>query len=236
MNTTTILQLLKNSGFHGLRADAEFIYMEDPSCILRSFETFVDYVWVIITALTGIMLFGWGLSKVRGVKNDIFSNMINLTMVFGVLAVAKPVMNVIYGDNLFGMGCDTISVSIEDTEKMLEMRKDLLKNATGDLYESIEIYDSAADVSYVVLPEQEPLPEDVKDITELLDVLVPEQEPETIQTTESKSVATHVSETAPEPAPVKDLSFRSEVNPHIEPQDNTRVVMPLPPLQLMPLQ
>ena len=43
MNTTTILQLLKNSGFHGLRADAEFIYMEDPSCILRSFETFINY-------------------------------------------------------------------------------------------------------------------------------------------------------------------------------------------------
>ena len=81
MNTDTILRLLKNSGFHGLHADAEFIYMEDPSCILRSFETFIEYVWVIITALTGLLLFGWALSKIRGAKNDIFSNMINLILI-----------------------------------------------------------------------------------------------------------------------------------------------------------
>lgn len=144
MNTDTILRLLKNSGFHGLHADAEFIYMEDPSCILRSFETFIEYVWVIITALTGLLLFGWALSKIRGAKNDIFSNMINLILIFGVLAVAKPVINVIYGDNLFGMGCKTISVSIKDMNKLLELRKDTLKNATDDLYENIDIYDSAS--------------------------------------------------------------------------------------------
>lgn len=153
MNTETILRLLKNSGFHGLHADAEFIYMEDPSCILRSFETFVDYAWIILTGITGILLFGWALSKIRGAKNDIFSNMTNLILIFGVLSVIKPILNTIYGDDLFGMGCNTIKVSISDTNKLLQMRQDTLKNATDDLYEKIDIYDSGVNYPDVPLHE-----------------------------------------------------------------------------------
>ena len=153
MNTDTILRLLKNSGVHGLHADAEFIYMEDPSCILRSFETFIDYVWVIITALTGFLLAGWAISKIRGAKNDLFSNMTNLILIFGVLAVARPVMNMIYGSDLFGMGCQTISVSIENMNKLLDARKESLSDISDDLYESINIYDSGVNNSAMPIHE-----------------------------------------------------------------------------------
>ena len=143
MNTNTIIRLLENSGFHNLRVDANFIYMEDPSCIVRSFETFINYVWIIIVALTGILLFGWALSMIRGVKNDIFSNMKNLILIFGVLSVAKPVMNLMYGGNLFGTWCKTITVPIEEINKLLELRKDKM----GSLYENMDIYDSGVDYS-----------------------------------------------------------------------------------------
>ena len=74
MNTDTILRLLQNSGFHILGFDGTFLYLEDPSCILRSFETFIEYAWVIITCITGLLLFGWAISMIRGAKNDIFTN------------------------------------------------------------------------------------------------------------------------------------------------------------------
>lgn len=143
MNTNTIIRLLENSGFHKVHVDASFVYMEDPSCIIRSFETFIGYMWIIVTALTGILLFGWALSMIRGAKNDIFSNMKHLVLIFGILAVAKPVLNVIYGGDVFGVGCKTIKVPLEEVNKLLALRDD----AMGNLYEYMDIYDSGVDYS-----------------------------------------------------------------------------------------
>jgi hypothetical protein len=143
MNTNTIIRLLENSGFHKVRVDASLVYMEDPSCVIRSFETFIDYMWVIVTALTGILLFGWALSMIRGAKNDIFSNMKHLVLIFGILSVAKPVMNVMYGGDVFGTWCKTIKVPLEEVNKLLALRKE----AMGNLYEYMDIYDSGVDYS-----------------------------------------------------------------------------------------
>ena len=142
MNIDTILRLLENSGFHGLSADSEFIYMEDPSCILRSFENFIEYAWVAVVAITGLLLFGWALSMTRGAKADnMFMNMRNLLLIFFGLSVAKPVINMIYGDNLFARGCETISVSVEEMNKLLDLRKEKLGSYI-DEYENLRIYDS----------------------------------------------------------------------------------------------
>ena len=142
MNIDTILRLLENSGFHGLSADSEFIYMEDPSCILRSFETFAEYAWVAALALTGFMLGGWAFSITRGAKpGTLFMNMRNLLLIFAGLSVAKPVINMIYGEELFAKGCKTITVSVDEMNKLLAMRQDSL-NGNGDLYEDLRIYDS----------------------------------------------------------------------------------------------
>lgn len=151
MNIDTILRLLENSGFHGLSADSEFIYMEDPSCILRSFETFAEYAWMAALALTGFMLGGWAFSMIRGAKTDnIFMNMRNLILIFAGLSVAKPVINLIYGEDLFARGCETISVSVDEMNKLLAMRQDTLDD-NGGLYENLRIYDSV--VSDVPLHE-----------------------------------------------------------------------------------
>ncbi len=145
MNTSTILRLLENSGFHGLRADAEFIYMEDPSCILRSFEVFIDYAWIIIIAITGFLMAGWAISKIWGSNTDLFENLKVLILIFGILSAAHPIMETIYGDNLFANGCKTISVSISETNKLLDARKEKLsKWDQFDLYENINIYDSGS--------------------------------------------------------------------------------------------
>ena len=145
MNTNTIIRLLENSGFHKVRVDASFVYMEDPSCILRSFETFAHYAWFAILVLTGFMLTGWAISMIRGAKNDFFTNLRNLIIIFGVLSIAKPMMNIIYGDDLFARGCRTITVPMTEMNRLLDARNSKLKSRDEfDLYEDFDIYDSGA--------------------------------------------------------------------------------------------
>lgn len=147
MNTETILRLLQNSGFHILGADGSFIYLEDPSCILRSFTTFANYAWIIIVFITGMLLFGWAISMIRGAKNDIFTNLRNLVLIFGTLAAAGPIINMIYGDDLFKRGCRTIKVELSEVNRLLDARK--LKLSTRDqydLYEEFDIYDSGTNI------------------------------------------------------------------------------------------
>ncbi|MBQ5700462.1 MAG: hypothetical protein IIV74_04175 [Alphaproteobacteria bacterium] len=159
MNSDTIIRLLTNSGFYNVRVDPDFVYMEDPSCILRSFETFIDYAWWFIMFLTGAMLTGWAISMIRGAKNDFFTNMRNLIIIFGVLSMAKPIMNFIYGDDLFAHGCRTISVPISEMNKLLDARDAQLKSQ-DDLYEVFDIFDSG-----VIYSEEESIaPSELGDI------------------------------------------------------------------------
>lgn len=147
MNADTIIRLLTNSGFHNVRVDPDFVYMEDPSCILRSFETFAHYAWVAIMILTGLMLTGWAISMIRGAKNDFFTNLRNLIIIFGVLSIAKPIMNLIYGGDLFARGCHTISVPMAEMNRLLDARNSKLKSRNEyDLYEDFDIYDSGAPI------------------------------------------------------------------------------------------
>ena len=102
-------------------------------------------------ALTGFMLGGWAFSMIRGAKTDnIFMNMRNLILIFAGLSVAKPVINLIYGEDLFARGCETIKVSVDEMNKLLAMRQDTL-DGNGGLYENLRIYDS--NVSDVPLHE-----------------------------------------------------------------------------------
>lgn len=133
MNTDTILQHLANTGFNGLGTDGSFIYMEDPLCILRSFETFLNYAWIFITVITGILLFGWAISMIRGEKNvpgNFMMNLRNLTLIFGTLSLVKPAINTIFGNDLFSKGCKTISVSVAEINQILETRN--LEFSMGD--------------------------------------------------------------------------------------------------------
>ncbi len=142
MNTDTIVRLLENSGFNGVSVDPDFLYFEDPSCILRSFETFIDYAWIGIAVLTGMMLFGWAISMIRGAKNDFFINLRNLILIFGILTIARPIMNFIYGDDLFARGCQTFSVPLSQVQELLDTRKLRISESDDYLYEEFDIYDS----------------------------------------------------------------------------------------------
>ncbi len=142
MNTETTLRLLKNAGFHILGTDGSFIYIEDPSCILRSFETFIEYAWTAIFLITGMLLFGWAISLIRGGKTDLITNLRNLTLMFGTLTLAVPIINLIFGDDLFARGCRTIQISRPDIDRLLDARSaQFAARNTVELYDNIDIID-----------------------------------------------------------------------------------------------
>ena len=142
MEIATIIRLLSNAGFRVLGTDGANLYIEDPSCILRSFQTFTEYAWIILTFITGMLIFGWAISMIRGAKNNIFINLRNLTIMFGTLAAAGAILNMIYGGDLFARGCQTVAVDINTVNEMLDMRQKKMSPQQTDLYESIDIYDS----------------------------------------------------------------------------------------------
>lgn len=172
-------RLLRNSGFHNLRADSEYIYMENPSCILRSFETFLEYAWIIITVLAGLLLMGWAISMLRGAKYDnIFVNMRNLMLIFFGLSMTKPVINLVYGGDLFARGCGTTAVSIDEIKKMLDARSaKLKKHNDNQLYEDLIIHDSG-----VVIETGDETPDEtsetLEDIIDHAETIAPEEKQE----------------------------------------------------------
>ena len=141
MNTETIVRLLKNSGFNVLSFDSANIYIEDPSCILRSFQTFIEYAWIFVALVTAFMLFGWAISMIRGAKNNIFINLRNLIFIFAALSLVGPILNMIYGADLFGRGCKKIAVPLNEVQEILGVRQTKISKQP-ELYEEIEISDS----------------------------------------------------------------------------------------------
>ena len=142
MNSAEIVRLLKNSGINVLGADSFSVYIEDPSCVIRGFENFLTYAWVIVSFLAGVLLFGWAVSMIRGAKNDIITNLRNLFLMFAAMGMVGPIMNVVYNGDIFGIGCKQIEVSINELNKLLDARHSKLTTRTGDLYEDFQIYDT----------------------------------------------------------------------------------------------
>lgn len=142
MDIEQILRLMQNAGFRVHGADAQFIYIEDPACVLRAFATFAEYAWLAVVGVTGLLLFGWAISMIRGAKNDIFTNLRNLILIMGIVSAAGPIINVIFGDDLFRRGCSTAQISIADVQEMLAARNTRLARQSDDLYEEFDIYDT----------------------------------------------------------------------------------------------
>ncbi len=122
MDTETILRLLTNSGFNILGADNTYIYLEDPACITRAFQTFAEYAWIIINVITGMLIFGWAISMIRGAKNNLLINARNLILIMGTLSITGPIVNAIYGGDLFATGCRTINVSISEIQRIVNTK------------------------------------------------------------------------------------------------------------------
>ena len=163
MNTAQILRQLQNAGLNVLGADGANIYIEDPSCILRGFETFVEYAWGVIAIVTGLLLFGWAISLIRGANTDYVTNIRNLLIIFGTLAVAGPIVNLIWGGDLFGRGCRTVAVPIAGVEEILQAR-DKKFGPNDELFEVFDMLDSGIDISDIDVPGFVP-PVNVPDAT-----------------------------------------------------------------------
>lgn len=148
MDAETIVLLLTNNGFHGVQVvNGTLVQIEDPTCLVRTFQTFLEYAWMILVFITGILLATWAWAMIRGGKNaslaSIMHNLKNLLIIFGTLSAVGPVVNFFYGEDLFAMGCRTISLDIEDVNKALNLRNAELTNTSAyDIYEQMTIFDS----------------------------------------------------------------------------------------------
>lgn len=140
-NIDHIRKLFENAGLRLIDVDDSFFYLEDPSCVLRSFQTFLEYAWAVLALFTGGLIIGWGISMIRGAKNDIKQNFRNLILIFGILSAAGPILNVIYGGDLFGAGCEQFQVPLEEVNEILAARAES-SGAGPELYEDIDIYDT----------------------------------------------------------------------------------------------
>ena len=144
MDKTNIINLLTNSGIkvHGM--DNGFIYFEDPSCIYPAFDTILNYAWVVILFLTAFMLGGWALLYIKnGVNiNNVFNNAKTIILIFCVLSVVKPIVNIVYGDDLFSKGCDVKQVSLDSVNELLDTRSKLFGKSDNDLFEIFTVTDS----------------------------------------------------------------------------------------------
>lgn len=158
MDTETIVRMLTNSGFNvrGLDPATNSLIIEDPSCIMRNFETFLDYAWVFITLITVILLFGWAISKIRGANTDIATNIRNLLIMFGVLSAAPLIINIIYGEDLMARTCHDIKIPLDDVQKILEQRNAQL-SPDDNLFEAIDIFDSGMRSGDNVNPNLQPI-------------------------------------------------------------------------------
>ena len=145
MEETTIINLLTNSGLKVFGVDSNFIYFEDPSCIFPAFDTLLEYAWIAILVFVAIMLFGWGVLYIKnGVKIDtLFNKAKTVILILCILGVVKPIVNLVYGDNLFARQCEVKQVSRAAVNELLEMRnKKLGKSDANLLYENFSVIDS----------------------------------------------------------------------------------------------
>ena len=157
--------MLENVGLHVQGVDANYIYLEDPACILRGFENFLNYAWMVLGLFTAGLIIGWAISMIRGAKNDIKENFKTLVLIFGILTAIWPVLNVVYGGDLLAVGCKTVKISVAGVNEILATKV----RATGKdsmLYEDIDIYDSGTGN----LPNYGmTTPQDFPDLSDLLD-------------------------------------------------------------------
>ena len=165
-----IERILENSGFHDVRfietnGAITGIEMEDPGCIFRSFEVFLEFAWIVLAFITGVLLAGWAWAMIRGSKNaelkSIANNIKNLLLIFCTLTIAPFVINAIYGKELFKREdgelvfpkCERLQVSYETVKKFLDQRE---SSDEDKLFEYLDWSDSALDTptEQVSLPQE----------------------------------------------------------------------------------
>lgn len=147
MNAETqyrILAALKNSGFHnpGINLANNTIVVEDPTCIARTFESFLNVAWIAILVIAGVLLFGWAVSLIRGAKNDLFTNMRNLMFIFLILAAILPMVK-----NYLNDKCVKITADLDKVIELSEQRQRALRtHGNSDTFEILDVQDTGLQI------------------------------------------------------------------------------------------
>ena len=147
MDKVQIFHLLTNSGLKVFDIDNRFVYFEDPACIFPAFDAVLNYAWMLVMVLLGIMLFGWGVLYIKnGIKLDtVFHNAKSLILILAVLAAVKPIVDLVYGENLFSQQCEIKKVELDEVQSLTDMRKKRFgKYDEYTLYENFNVIDSGA--------------------------------------------------------------------------------------------
>jgi hypothetical protein len=120
MDAAKIMEILTEAGFQVLGIADDAIVLEAPSCILRGFMSFIDFAWIALGGLTGLMLFGWAVAMIRGSDPKIADKIRNLFLLFGGLATVPALTSFLFGEGI--LQCDQISVSIPSLNDVLAMK------------------------------------------------------------------------------------------------------------------
>lgn len=177
MEKATIINLLTNSGLNVFGMDNNSVYFQDPSCVFPAFDSFLDFAWIVALIFTAIMLFGWGVLYIKNGMNinTLFGNAKTLILIFCIFSLTKPIVNFVYGDDLFAKQCEIKQVSLSVVQELLDERKKQLgKYGDESNFEIFNVMDSG-----VVLP--------------LENVTMPKTEPETDLSNQSFSVSSNQS-------------------------------------------
>lgn len=141
MNDEIISGLLNNSGIKVISITDSVLKIEDPGCVIRSFEKLINYGWILISIITAVLIFGWAIAYIRGSKiSSILDNFKNLVLILSIVSVIKPIINFFYDDDIFAKGCNEIEIPKEKVNDLLELRKSKLSSKDG--FETLYIIDS----------------------------------------------------------------------------------------------
>ncbi|MCL2758166.1 MAG: M23 family metallopeptidase [Alphaproteobacteria bacterium] len=165
MSADQMLNLLRDSGLNVRGTGHGYIFIEDPTCFTVGLSGFIEYAWIAIAVLTAFLMMGWAFSLIRGGSKlpGIANNFRNLVIIFGTLTAAGPIMNFVYGGDLWGRGCRIIGVPASKIQELLDLREAGLGGGSGNMWEKFDIWDSRA-LTETVIPEDWFIAPDVSEL------------------------------------------------------------------------
>ena len=141
-NLANVAKILDKAGYTLKNCQSGFLCIQDPTCIWPPLISFISVAWVILAVITAFLLAGWGITMLRGANHNMVKNLRTLVLIFGTLSVALPAVNVLGAGKAIVNQCDTIMVSAEEIDALVQMKSQTLQDAG---YENFEIIDSQFD-------------------------------------------------------------------------------------------
>jgi len=141
MTPEQLKTLLYRAGYHiEQTCPKDNVCITDPTCIWPILGDFINFAWIVLAVITGFLLAGWAATMLRGASHSIVKNLRDLVLIFGVLSVAIPAINLLGGGKFIYGQCNVIQVSQEQIDQLTNN-----KTMKQPEYEYFNITDSAYD-------------------------------------------------------------------------------------------